>query len=81
MKRELNSITNLALELPQNNALRNTLQTYKKRIEEYLDELLSLFFYHFCAWVQLDELRVKTINSEANAKDMKEEVEGEAQNF
>ena len=43
LKRELTSVTNLALELPAKNNLRVTLQTYKTRIEEYLDEFLGSF--------------------------------------
>ena len=41
LKRELSAATSLALEMPQNNPIRNTLNQYKTRLEEYMDEPLG----------------------------------------
>ena len=64
MKKEVNAITNLALELPQSNGLRKTMGQYKTRFEEAIDELLGFFIlditfmqhasfvYHLCPKVE-----------------------------
>ena len=42
LKKEMNAVSNLSLELPQNNQLRKVLCDYKKRFEDAIDEFLSL---------------------------------------
>ena len=42
LKKELTQVTNVALELDGSNPLRKNLESYKKRIEEYLDEWLGI---------------------------------------
>jgi hypothetical protein len=40
LKKEINAVSNLSLELPQNNQLRKVLGDYKVRFEEAIDEFL-----------------------------------------
>lgn len=48
LKKEVNAITNLSLELPQSNGLRKTLGEYKTRFEDAIDEFLG--FYTWDPW-------------------------------
>ena len=41
LKKEMNAINNLSVELPQANALRETLGKYKSRFEDAIDEILT----------------------------------------
>lgn len=86
-------MTNLALELPQKNALRNNLERYKKRIEEYMDEHLVFHFNHLVffsvqkfqsVWKSTKNQsldlhpRMKSLTTMADFSDMKSEIEEEA---
>ena len=41
LKKELRQITDVCLELPANNSVRKTLEKYKARFEELLEESLD----------------------------------------
>ena len=86
LKKEVNAITNLSLELPQSNGLRKTLGEYKTRFEDAIDEFLG--FYTWDPWCHEEyvivpvsiilALRLKGITTDANLADLKDELDSEA---
>ena len=79
LKKEMSSVTSIALELPPSNELRETLNKYKTRLEEYLDEFLGITLMYQLLNRYTLHLRIKTITTQANINDFKTEIEGEAQ--
>lgn len=91
LKKEINAVSNLSLELPQNNQLRKVLGDYKVRFEEAIDEFLGWSYGMLglnMIWLILSlsqvlyilpiPLRLKSITTEANLLDLKSELDEEA---
>lgn len=93
LKKELNAVNNVALELPKN-TLRTTLSSYKAKFEDAILEFLVHFFLNMNDFattkhsitergavpciLSLGSPRLKKVNTMANLQDLKSELDEEA---